>query len=500
MITEVIPKKQENPITQALLNIEGYLCILNFDPGEPNLGASGIRGVAIYYRKSLNVSEVEFQVDGLKDQVWIEIPYDNCKLLCDCVYRSPTGTDRSKCLESTAKVMQRIHIAYQRNPNLLICGDYNYKEIDWSTEYAPPTYEHLLKFIETLRDCFLFQNVTEPKRYRENEMSNILDLIITNEEGTVQDLNYHPPLGESDHLCLTFTAFELQRESPFIPTHNVFKTNYEKVREEMQQYDWYEVFNKNFVSDYEYFFNILHSALTKHSPMSTLPKRRTNIYLTNEAIRLKNAKNRAWKRYLSTRTNYDRVSYIRLKNTLRNLTRNLRSSFEMKMANDVKLKPKLFWKYARSQLKSRQAIPTLTNKDGTKAISAKDKAESLNDFFTSVFTTENLGNIPAVKNAPAYEVLSNIEITLDLARTKLNALNPNKSPGQDKWHPYFLKELSETICTPLSILFTKSLKEVAHESWRKAVITAIYKKGMKSLTENYRPISIRCIKTYGIHC
>ena len=58
----------------------------------------------------------------------------------------------------------------------------------------------------------------------------------------------------------------------------------------MQQYDWYEVLNKNFVSNYEYFFNILHSALAKHSPMSTLPKRRTNIYLTNETIRLKNAK------------------------------------------------------------------------------------------------------------------------------------------------------------------------------------------------------------------
>ena len=48
---------------------------------------------------------------------------------------------------------------------------------------------------------------------------------------------------------------------------------------------------------------------------------------------------------------------------------------------------KLFWKYARSRLKSRQAIPMLTNKDGTETISAKDKAETLNDFFTSVFTT-----------------------------------------------------------------------------------------------------------------
>ena len=141
------------------------MCILNFDPGEPNLGASGIRGVAIYYRKSLNASEVKFQVDGLKDQVWIEIPY-NRKLPCGYVYRSQTGMDHIKCLESTTKVTQLIHIAYQRNLNLLICGDYNYKEIDWSTEYAPPTHEHL-KFIETLCDCFLFQNVTEPTRSRE---------------------------------------------------------------------------------------------------------------------------------------------------------------------------------------------------------------------------------------------------------------------------------------------------------------------------------------------
>ena len=67
IITEVIPKKQENPITQELLDIEGYKCALNFDPYEPNLGASGIRGVAIYYSDSLIVSEVKFNADGQED-------------------------------------------------------------------------------------------------------------------------------------------------------------------------------------------------------------------------------------------------------------------------------------------------------------------------------------------------------------------------------------------------------------------------------------------------
>ena len=175
MITEVIPKKQENPITQELLDIEG----LNFDPYEPNLGASGIRGVAIYYSDSLIASEVKFNVDGLEDHVWIELTSGNSKILCGCVYRSPTTTEDTSS-QSTDKVTELI---YKMNPNLLICGDFNYKEIDWTTEYAPSKYHQ--DFIETLRDCFLYQNVNEPTRYRENQAHSHLDLIISNEEGTV---------------------------------------------------------------------------------------------------------------------------------------------------------------------------------------------------------------------------------------------------------------------------------------------------------------------------
>ena len=48
LVTEVIPKSQKNPISPALLNIDGYQPHYNFDLGKENLGDSGIRGVAIY--------------------------------------------------------------------------------------------------------------------------------------------------------------------------------------------------------------------------------------------------------------------------------------------------------------------------------------------------------------------------------------------------------------------------------------------------------------------
>ena len=86
LITEVIPKKQENPITQALMEIDGYKCLLNFNPNEMNLGASGLRGVAVYSKKNLQVAEVDIPIDGFDDHAWIEIPIVKVRQCCVDAY------------------------------------------------------------------------------------------------------------------------------------------------------------------------------------------------------------------------------------------------------------------------------------------------------------------------------------------------------------------------------------------------------------------------------
>ena len=71
---------------------------------------------------------------------------------------------------------------------------------------------------------------------------------------------------------------------------------------------------------------------------------------------------------------------------------------------------------------------------------------------------------------------------------KLNALNPGKSLGLDGLHPYFLYSLADILCSPLKILFTKSLSEgVVSSQWLEACIMAIHKKGLNSAVGNYRP-------------
>ena len=60
------------------------------------------------------------------------------------------------------------------------------------------------EFIECLRDNFLFQHISEPTRYRENQTSNLSELIITNDQNDIENINILPSLGVSDHVLIKF--------------------------------------------------------------------------------------------------------------------------------------------------------------------------------------------------------------------------------------------------------------------------------------------------------
>ena len=135
----------------------------------------------------------------------------------------------------------------------------------------------------------------------------------------------------------------------------------------------------------------------------------------------------------------------------------------------------------------------MTKLDGTKAYNSKEKAEALNEYFGSVYQDESDNIPPATKTFSGIPLVSS-EITHELVMDNLNALNPGKSTGLDRLHPYFLCSLADILCTPLKILFNKSLRErVVPSQWLEACITAIHKKGLKSAVGNYRLVSITSV-------
>ena len=57
-----------------------------------------------------------------------------------------------------------------------------------------------------------------------------------------------------------------------------------------------------------------------------------------------------------------------------------------------------------------------------------------------------------------------------------------------------LKELSNELSLPLSLIFSKSFSEVElPQNWKDVIIFPLHKKGEKEFGSNYRPISLNSI-------
>ena len=119
----------------------------------------------------------------------------------------------------------------------------------------------------------------------------------------------------------------------------------------------------------------------------------------------------------------------------------------------------------------------------------------LNMFFTSVFTREDLVNIPTME--PLYRgeaPLGTTHFSAELVKEKINKTRHNAAPGPDGISPRILQSVVDVISSPIAIIFNKSLAEgVVPEDWRRANVTPIFKKGSKSSAGNYRPVSLTCI-------
>ena len=89
------------------------------------------------------------------------------------------------------------------------------------------------------------------------------------------------------------------------------------------------------------------------------------------------------------------------------------------------------------------------------------------------------------------ERLTDIDITRDRVLQKLQKLDPTKAPGVDGISSRVLVELADEIAEPLAAIFQNSLEtgEVPR-SLKVADIVPIFKKGMKSVPGNYRPVHV----------
>ena len=345
----------------------------------------------------------------------------------------------------------------------------------------------------------------KPTRRRGNDEPSLLDLVLTNEEMQVTDIQHHVAIGKSDHdvICFNFHCY-LDYSQPK-DRFNFVKGDYCAMKNDIIDTKWSENFT-NFAirirgdrSRVEKCWELLKekvlSLRNQYVPKSTSSscptwKQKGSCPIgEQQAIRDKNRRYRAW---MATRTfgnkERERLQYTRARNIVKKLLRKAKRNFEKGIAKQCKSNPKSFWSYTRSNLRTKIGIaPLLSNPDNKDSLvfDDKDKADVLQNQFSSVFTQEPDGDIPII--TPRTDVkINSIHITSDMVLKLLKDLKINKSCGPDDIDPMMLKEIAESLASPIQ-------DGILPEEWRTAFVSPIFKKGARNLAVNYRPISLTCI-------
>ena len=171
-----------------------------------------------------------------------------------------------------------------------------------------------------------------------------------------------------------------------------------------------------------------------------------------------------------------------------------RRKLERKLAKDRKKNSKAFFSYVKKKTKNRVSVGPLVQVD-TVVADSEAMASILNTWYCSVFTEEDLTNIPKPEELyKGEEPLDMVDCTAGKVKKKLKKLKPNSAPGPDRIWARVLNELSEELAQPLAMVFNSCLEEgVVPPDWKKSNVTPIYKSGSKGVPGNYRPVALTCI-------
>ena len=153
-----------------------------------------------------------------------------------------------------------------------------------------------------------------------------------------------------------------------------------------------------------------------------------------------------------------------------------------------------FYKHVNSKLVSRSGIPTLLDTNGLAVTDCAQKAELFNNYFKSVFTVDD-GVCPSLPSDSAPTgLIRDILFNYDSVVKSVLKLKPKLTLDPDGLNSYFLKHVAGSVALPLMHIFNSSFHTGnLPKSWKHAVITPVFKKGLASDVGNYRPISITSI-------
>jgi len=445
----------------------------------------------LMYRCRTDLNEID---TGIIEHTWCEInSIDNAEnIVIGIVYRPPDckAHDDDKLFD----LIQQIENKTSKK-QLLVMGDFNFREINWKIGEAKENSENS-RFLQSINDSYWTQNILEMTRFRANQTPSLLDLVFTRSLGEVGDINYEPSLGKSDHLVLKFPVLmeQLQRMTKVSIKIDCDKADFKQIRSELKKIKWEDEFKDTSVNEcYRVFLNIYKDIVNKYVPVKKILKshKQKLPWLNTEVKKAIRERYKQWIKWRDHKSEENWKKYQIMRNKACKTKRMAKLTVEEKVILKIKTDKKQFYNFVKSKTKRKTGIGAVQTEDGSLTTNDIETADILNRAFQSVFTKpQHTGRRKSVSNCKSDQVAFT-PITVEEIRIAIKKLKEGRAAGPDDISNTFILRCEDDILEPLHIIFNKSLEigEVP-DMWRKANVTPIHKTGVKSVSLNYRPVSL----------
>ena len=448
-------------------------------------------GVMLAVKKSLNCELISSAKDS--ETLFCKIKLKGKKpLILGSVYRPPAYD-----LDQSQKIVQEIYSITSKFKGAVfwIGGDFNLPDISWSNQdIINHQYQKEINesFLEMSQDLGLTQIVDIPTRG-----TSLLDLLFTNHPDLVKKC--YPISGLGDHEVVRInSSLQAPRKKPTKRRIQLWnKVDVSKLKEEVL------ALSTNFLKKFSPSDNVLdiwnflkiefYKIIEKNVPTKLTSSKIHQPWINTETKRLLRKKNRWFKKAKSSDSPHIWNTYKKIKSQTQRTCRKTHETYLNSLFSDDKNNKKL-WSYIKSKRSENVGISELKNKNNIPTNDPVKKADLIHEQFDSVFSNpspkithtfdqkDRLPNIHSIRlNKPG------------LLKLLLN-LDPNKANGPDNVPTKFLKICAHEVVDMYLVLFQASLDQgVVPPDWKEGNIVPLYKKGDRSLPENYRPITLTSI-------